>query len=373
MRRNRSKMLALALVLAFAAGACFGGGGGDGAVDTGEFDKIRETDAKDVKAPEKTDTNKLALPGLILETNSRSWELLADAPEGKGVVVAFVQPNGPADNKGLARGDLVTAIDGTAVSNHEHALTLLRSERGEVRKLTVKDRNEKEREVEIKGDVPRERALPFLNALINGNENDPVYYFLRAQSSGVTKKTQKADLDKAIQMRPNFAEALAARGSLVFNLRLATKDKKLRLALIGEALANWHNALEIDPDNAEILALQANGQTAIGKVAQAKTDAEKAVEIDGSLPSANHALARANLALNKPQDAAGPAAAAVRGNPYTDLRYYRTLAEVFKDLKRKKDCTDTLIAPVDYLIATKVKELATEARQLRSESTKNCG
>src|SRR4051812_5400350 len=109
MKRNHARMLALVLDFAFPAGACFGAGGG-GKNASGEFEKIRNSDAKDIKPPEATDPKQLAQPGMILETNSRAWELLADSPEGDGVVVVFMQPNGPSDNKGLARGDLITAI-----------------------------------------------------------------------------------------------------------------------------------------------------------------------------------------------------------------------------------------------------------------------
>ena len=363
---------AVVIALALVASACGGGGGSE--VEEA-ITEIRETDAGDIEPPERVDPKDFAQPGLIVQTNSRTWENLADAPPGRGAVILFVQPGGPSDRKGIARGDLITEVDGKRVTNAEYALTLLRSNKGETRKVKLKGRGDRERELEIKGDIPKARALDFLNGMISNNPNDPVLRYLRALSGGPGRTVKNAmdDITIALREAPNFVDAMSLQGNLIFNTRLAEKDKKKQAAIIGRALASWANALDINPRHAETLALQSAGQAALGKPDIAKSDATKAVKIDGTFAAANHALARAELALNKPQNAAGPARAAVEANPYTNLNYYRTLAEVFKELKRKEDCSKTLLSVVPHLEGAKVRALTTEAKQLEKEAKEDCG
>jgi hypothetical protein len=365
------KLLAPLVALALVAGACGDGGGKRPAVDT--ITDIRESDAKDVKPPERVDPKDVALPGLTLVTNSPTWQDLVKSPSGRGAVILFVLPTGPADHKGLARGDLIKEIDGQVVGNYEHALSLLHSRRGEERTLLIRGKNRKERTVKIKGQIPRRRARPYLDRLIKQNANDPVLRYLRAETSGGTVADALADLNKALEREPQFVEAMASKANIIFNQRLTTKDKKKQDEFAADAIAGWTNALDIDPQNAFALALQANAKTTLGQASAGKVDATKALRVDGTIASANHALARANLALKKPQDAAGPARAALELNPYSNLTYYRTLAETFKSLKRKSDCAATLTAVVPYLEGTQNKFLKKEAEQLEKEAKEECG
>jgi hypothetical protein len=369
MRRNASRLLVPLLALALIAGAC----GGGSKRPTDEIKKLRESSAKDVKPPPRVDPKNLALPGFALVTNSQTWEQIVNAPNGRGAVILFVLPGSPADNKGIARGDMLTEVDGQRVTNQEHALALLYSNKGEKRKLKIVGRNGKERSVSIRNEIPNKRAKPFLDEMLKGNPNDPVLRYLRAGSPGTTIQSSIDDLKAALDVQPEFVDAISKRANILFGARLATKDKKRQQELITQALASWTNALDIDPRNAEALAAQANAETAIGKPAAAKADALKAIRVDPTLPAANHALARASLALEKPQDAAGPARAALELNPYNNLNYYRTLAEVFKDLKRKSDCAVTLNAIVPWLEGTKVKPFKVEADHIKEEAKDNCG
>jgi PDZ domain-containing protein len=369
MRRNAARVLVPLLALTLVASAC----GGGGKRPTDEIKKIRESSAKDVKPPDRPDPKNLALPGFALVTNSPTWEKLVNAPNGRGAVILFVQPGSPADNKGIARGDMLTEVDGERVANQEHALAKLYANKGEKRKLKIVGRNGKERTVQIRNEIPKERAKRFLDEMLKGNSNDPVLRYLRAGSVGTTVQSSLDDLKVALDVEPEFVEALNKRANLLFNARFGTKDKKRQQELITQALASWTNALDIDPRNAEALTSQSLAETAINKATAAKADALKAIRVDPTYPLANNALARANLGLKKPQDAAGPARAAIELNPYTNLTYYRTLAEVFKDLKRKSDCSETLNAIVPWLEGTKVKPLKTEAEQIQKEAKENCG
>lgn len=369
MRRNAWKLLAPFVALSVLAAAC-GGGGGSEVAD--RFTDIANREAKDVEPPERVDPKDFAQPGLLVQTNSKSMQDLADAPDGRGAVVLFVQPGGPSDRKGIARGDMIVAVEGQRVTNAEFALTALRTAAGETRKITFKTRGGNEREIEIKGEVPTQRAKPFLDGMIKASPSDPVLRYLRALVAGGSDKENLADLKAALRQAPNFVEALSLQGNYVFNARNATKDAKKKVAIIGEALASWATALDIDPKHAETLALQSAGQHALGKFDQARIDAEKAVKIDPSFAAANHALARAELGLKKPQNAAGPARAAVEANPFTNLNYYRTLAQVFRELKRSDDCKATLSAIVPHLEGSKVEALVKEATQLKKEAGSNC-
>ena len=172
----------------------------------------------------------------------------------------------------------------------------------------------------------------------------------RAAPVGTTVQSSIDDLKAALDVEPEFVEALNKRANLLFSAAArARRTRSGRRSSSRRRSPRWTNALDIDPRNAEALTLQANAETALGKGRPAKADALKAIRVDPTSPAANNALARANLALKKPQDAAGPARAALELNPYTNLTYYRTLAEVFKDLKRKTDCSATLNAIVPWL------------------------
>jgi hypothetical protein len=371
MSRNARKLLGPLLALAVIASAC-GGGGGKGDVGK-EILKIRETDAGDIDPPEAVAADAFAQPGLLVATNSSTWRDLVKSPAGKGAVILFVQPGGPSDRKGIARGDTIIEVDGERVANGEYALTLLRSKKGETRNVKIKGRNDNERDVKIQGEIPKTRARPFLDGMITGSPNDPVLRYLRALTSGGSVREAAKDLQDALTKEPRFVDALSLQGNLIFNQRLGTKDRKKQVGIIGEALASWANALDIDPDHAETLALQSAAHAALGRFDQAKTDALRALDVDDSFAAANHALAKAELALKKPQNAAGPARAAVAANPYTNLNYYRTLAAVFKSLKRKADCSATLRSIVPHLKGAKVPALTKEAAQLEKESRENCG
>lgn len=373
MRINARKPFGPLLALVIVASSCGGGGGGRESSIADDITDIRESESNDVKPPDRVDPREFAQPGLIVQTNSPTWEDLVKAPAGRGAVILFVQPGGPSDRKGIARGDMIVEVDGTRVTNGEHALTVLRSKKGETRKVKIKGRNGRERELEIKGDIPKQRARPFLSGMISNNPKDAVLRYLRALSSGSTVKNSIDDLKVALEEEPSFVEALSLQGNIYFNQRTLVKKKEDQVQIIGRALASWANALDIDPKHAETLTLESMGQAALGKFDQAKATAEKAIKIDGTFPTANHALARAFLALKKPGDAAGPARAAVELNPYTNLNYYRTLAEVFKALKRKDDCSKTLLSIVPHLEGAKVKDLDKEAAQLEKESKEACG
>jgi hypothetical protein len=343
-KRTSIRWLVAAFTLAILATSCFGGGspGGDAL-------KISQTSGKSVKPPEVVDKNATAQPGLVLSTNSRTWQKLVSSHAGQGGVVLFVQPGGPSDGKGIARGDLLTAVDGTAVVNHQAGIALLRSRPGQKRDLKFLQRNGSERTVTIDARNPKGAQLrAFLNPMVSANVNDAILHFLRAQSAGGTYDANLADVNRSLELEPQFVEALTLKASLQWDHRIF--DKKNALGLVNEALAGWKSALDIDPENTTALSVRSTAYTSLGRGGKGKQDASKAISIDNTLPRGYFALALADTQQRDPQGALGPASAAVKLDPY-NFQYFELLAATFRRVNRKADCTATANAMKPFLVA----------------------
>ena len=365
MRLNTSKLLVCFLALALVAAAC--GGGGDATKE--EVQNWLDTDAKDIKPPPRPDPKTIGNPGLTLSTSSATWQRLLNAPDGRGAVVLFVQPGAAADRRSIARGDMIVAIDGQQVTNAEHAQALLWSAAGEIRKIKFIRKNGDEREIELKGEVLQQDPLVFLNGMISENKKDPVLRYIRAGLGSFSDRLK--NIEAALAEEPNFVEALTRRGNMMLLASRAAKEKKDKQELAGRALANFHNALDVIPRHAETLVSQSEAETMLGKASVGKVNAERAIKVDGTYAKANAALARAEFSLKKPENALGPARAAVEIVPVGNLDYYRLLAGVFKQLKRKADCQATLNAVVPWLKGTKT--FVKEADRITNEAKENCG
>ncbi len=365
MRRNASNLLVPILALTLLASAC--GGGGDEVREVVE--DVRDTDPKDIKPPPRANAKTIGNPGLTLSTNSATWRRLLDSPSGPGAVVLFVQPGAAADRKNIARGDMITEIDGQRVYNAEVAQARLWTAAGDTRTVKFIRKTGREREVELEGEVLKQDPLTFLNGMIGQHKSDPVLRYIRAGLGSFQNRLK--DIEVALDEEPNFVEALTRRGNLMMLASRATKANKDKQAFAGRALANFHNALDIIPRHAETLTSQSEAETYLGKASQGKVTASRAVKVDVTYAKANAALARSELALKKPQNALGPARAAVEVVPVGNLDYYRLLAGVFRDLKRKTDCQQTLMAIVPWLDGTKT--FAKEADRLEKESKEECG
>lgn len=326
----------IVLVLAFVSTACpFGGGGTDLAAN-----------ADDVKAPDEVAANLTALPGLVLNTNSKNWQRMLHASDQPGVVVLFVQPSGPSDRKGIARGDVLVEIDGDSVTNHENAVARLRSTPRQKRELKFIKTDGSERTVEVTARNPAPNPLPaFLTALIKANPSDALWYFIRS-TTGTEFKRKVADADKALSIDPEFVEAMSHKASLKWDRRIV--EPKNALGLANEALAGWKSALDIDPDHITTITVQSNAITSLNNVKQGKEDAQRAVEIDDTYPRAWFALGAAERRAKKPKEALAPLANAVKLNPFS-MQYWRVLAELFNTLGRDDDCRKTVNAITPFL------------------------
>ncbi len=355
-RRTPAKWLVAAFALLVTATACFGGGGDPGKNAQGL------SNARDASPPDQVDPHMTAQPGLVLSTNSRTWAKLVDAHAGAGAVVLFVQPGGPSDGKGIARGDLLTAVDGVKVVNHEAGIAVLRSRPGQKRDLKFVQRDGTERTVTIDAKNPRGAQLrSFLNPMVAASTNDPVLRFLRAQSAGGTFDDDIADVNAALAQQPEFVEALTLKASLEWDHRIV--DRKNALMLVNEALAGWKSALDLDPNNTTALSVRSTAYTSLGRGQKGKDDADKTLQVDDSYPRGYFALALADTQLRDPRAALGPAAAAVKLNPY-NYQYFTLLASTFKRVGRKADCTRTADAMTPFLNANSLAQAAASLHQI---------
>jgi len=362
MKHSAARMLVGMSALVMLAAACSSGGNAHQAGQNVANQFINEKDT-DVKPPAGPDTQRFALPGFLVATNSPSWIKLVGAPAGEGTVVLFVQPGGPTDAKGIAEGDLLVKVDGQGVANAERAIAVLHSRIGEKRTLTfVRSGRKGERDISIVGASSRGNPGVVLDPEIANNPTDPVLRYLRAYVGG-TDKQRLDDLAAALQTHPDFVDALQLRASLLWAASFGAKDAASRRAVQRQALAGWLNALAIDPRNVTTLAVRSIAESDLGTPRTGEADALRALQIDGTQPLALFALSHARLAENRTAQALGPADGAVELQPY-NLDYWKNLATIFMKLKRKTDCVKTADAFAPYLRARPGAAFATAADDL---------
>lgn len=344
MTHRAVRWLLAVLCLALVASACGGGSSAD--IDP-------NAPASEVKAPPELDTKRTGLPGLVVATNSPSLRRLARSPEGDGAVVLFVEPGGPFDGLGVGRGDLITTVAGEAIHNHPRALALLHDRPGKEIEVNIRHRDGRERSIKIEPREPLVASLrQYLNPLVSASPRDAVLRFLRAQAPGLYND-KLADLEMALRIDRRFVEAMTLRASLIWDNRPADREETERFT--DEALKGWRNALQIDPENTTTLAIRSTVLSTLDGAQQARRDATKVIEVDPTHPRGYYALAIAEQALKRPERAVAPAHAAITLDPFNNT-YWRLLAQLFVELKRKDDCRETAGAFTPFLEAQKFDE-----------------
>jgi len=354
MRHVAHRALIGALAFLLVASACGSGGGASSAID------IAKQSATSVKPPAPLDTKRTGLPGLVIATASPSMRRLTQAPEGDGAIILFVEPGGPSDGLGIGRGDLITSVGGTEVTNHSRTLALLHNVPDTKIEVGVRHRDGRSRTITI---VPREPLVSslrqYLNPLVAASPKDLVLRFVRASAPGAFGD-RLADLEEALKIDKRFVEAMSLRASLIWDNRPDAGTERTRF--VNSALGGWRDALAIDPENQLALTTRSTVLSVLGNGQQGRRDATKAIEVDNSSPRAYYAHAVAEEALNRPQNAAGPARAAVELDPFS-ISHWRILARTFNALKRKGDCRTTVNGFAPFLVA---QDLEGHAEVLRA-------
>lgn len=351
-----------AVVLAFGmlATACPGGGGGA----AGDAADIAKQSARSIEPPKAVDAKATGLPGLVLNTNSASWRKLVNSPEADGAVVLYVQPGGPSARQRIARGFVLTAVDGKAVTNHERAIALLRARPGTKQELKFVTNDGEERTVEVESETPSVRSVrPLIDKLIEGSPNDATLRFIRASSGGGTFEANVADTEEAIKLAPQFVEAITLRASLLWDRRRAETEGARRAELARDALSGWQGALDIDPESVTTLSVRSTALSVLGRGREALRFAEEALSLDDAHPNSYYALSLAHSQQEDEDKALSAARAAVELNPYSVV-YFRTLAQAFANLNRNDDCKKTADAMGPFLVGQKLSPDAEALRNL---------
>lgn len=352
--------LAASVLVALVATGCTRNGGND-------IDDLRreledngdDNAAARVEPPPAADPSLTARVGLILATNSRSFGRIMDAAGDAGVVVLFSQPGGPAEDAGLERGHVITAVDGEASTNAERGVVQLRSRPGQERTLSVVRPDGSRDEVTVDAEVPGPVDLRELyGPMIEQDPDDPILRFLRAQTPGTFEEV-KADVDHAVEVAPGFVEAISLRAEHLWNRARQVEDTAQVEQLRDAAMTDRNLALRLDPLNTRVLVSRAQALAQVGNAASAKRDAEKARTSDPGFPGAHYAHALADFRLGQHQQAAAPVRRAIDLNPY-DVRYYELLGAVFVRLEEREKCTATIEAIIDL-----VDQPAARERMLR--------
>lgn len=351
MRRNTARWLLVATCLSLVATACGGGSG-----------LQANQPASEVEPPSALDTERTGLPGLVVATNSPSLRRLAEAPEGEGAVILFIEPGGPADGLGLGRGDLIISVNGEEVLNHQRGLALLHDEPGVGLEVGIRNTEGRERTITLEPREPLGSLRQYLNPLVEANPEDPILRFVRAQAAGVLSNRLE-DLDQALEVDERFVEAITLRASLIWDNR--PDDPQRVSQFVEEALNGWQTALEIDPDNTTTLSIRSAALSNLGSAQQGRRDATQVIELDETYPRGYYALAVAERTLRRPERAASPAHAAVVLDPFNAV-YWRVLAQTFMDLERPDDCKRTAEGFAPFLEA---QNFDSEAADLRGICT----
>jgi membrane-associated protease RseP (regulator of RpoE activity) len=350
------RLLSFILVAALAATACSSKSGDVESVKRSLEGDQSSKASTNVKPPPAANPRLTARVGLILATNSRTWQRMLQSPTDAGVAVLFVQPGGPAAETDIQRGDVVTEVDGKAVPNAERAVVLLRARPDERRTIKITKVGGGTKDVVITPKVPGDvNLINLYTSIIQKTPDDAVLYFLRGQVQNAPFDQALADSEKAVDLQPGFVEAISLRAELRWNRARVTKDANKVQELRDQAMQDWGTAHQLDPQNTRVLVSRAQALAVLGNARSARADGEKARALDPQFPGAHYTIGQADFILSKYAAAAEPARVAIDLNPY-DVRYYKLLALVFMRLGRRSDARKTVDAIIDLVDSASSRE-----------------
>lgn len=310
------------------------------------------TPAGTVKPPRPADGSLTGRVGVVVATNSPSLRAHVRGAADQGVIVLFVQPDGPAARAGIRIGDVITNIDETPSTNSELAVVLLRAKPNDTRRLEVVRAGGARETVRVTARLPGRVDLRSLyGPLIVDRPDDPVLRFLRASATDPIGGFSRAiaDLNRALDVDSRFVEALSLRAEVRWQAsRLTTTARAKRTEYARAALLDWDAAAKIDNRNTRTLVGVAQAFNQVNQTDRARRVAEAALRVDDRIPAGYYALGYARWASGKNVEAAEPARKAIGLNPF-DVRYYELLGSVFRRLDRADDCRTTINSIVRLL------------------------
>jgi PDZ domain-containing protein len=335
------RRVAVFVIVAFALGACANIADSNsiaGAIEQEE--QARKT--KEVRAPGAPDLERTGTAGVVVLSNGVGWQRVLGTPDVRGAVVLEVVPGSPASRSGLARGDVITRVGTTTISNHERVTVALRSRPGVQLQIAV-TRGEQKLSIDLTPAVPE--AVDFVRLYddrLAAEPGDATTLFLRAQSAADSQEGLRF-VNRALEIQPDLVEGLSFRGRLFWLESQAVTNEAFALEDRRRATADFQRALDIDPEATSALIARGTSMLEIRQFDDAERDALRAVRVDSSLASASLLLAAARLGAGRAREAAAPAREAVRLDPY-DSSGYRVLALVFVAIGRREDAEATVRA-----------------------------
>ena len=293
-----------------------------------------------VTVPPAPDLTRTGRVGLRLATNSVGWERALNASPTRGAVILLVVPNSPSDRAGLKRGDVITQVGPSVISNDERAQVALRGKPSVPLKVTI-DRGDEELVIDVIPGPPIEFDQDaYVAAALKEDPRDATNLLLRAQT--VTDRQEaKRLVDRALEVQPDLVDALILRARLFWAESLEVTNEAVIRDDRRRANDDYQRALEIDPNSTSVLRSRSTGSLEVLEYDSAERDGLRAIGIDASFPSAYYAVAAGRLGNGRYREAAAPARDAVRLDPY-DAHGYRLLALVFVGLERRDDASETV-------------------------------
>lgn len=303
--------------------------------------------------------------GAIMTTNSPGWQAVLARPEISGALVLAVLPASPAEEAGIAAGDVIVAIDDEPVRDDEGASVAFRSSPEERRFVTWAQADGTARSASVRLGAPQPTAInDFLRRRV-ASDPDPVTRALYAQ------RAEEAPVARSIASQlardvPSFGVGHATLA--VVTARAARERAGPRGELTAEEVAaveaSIGRAIDLDPGSAVIRAIAGRLFLDLGKPERTESEADRAVQIDPFSAQAHELLAVARLALRRPAEGLPAAHRAVELNPYNG-DYYQALLETYLALNDIDSADKTRNSLATLLEGPSAQQRDVASRRLR--------
>ena len=147
-----------------------------------------------------------------------------------------------------------------------------------------------------------------------------------------------SDLNEAIRLKPNYAEAYSVRGL-----------SKSNLGRHEEAISDFNEAIRLNPNLADVYSLRGLSKNALDRREEAISDLNEAIRLNPNLADAYSLRGLSKNALDRHEEAISDFNEAIRLNPnLTNAYFFRGVAKV--ELGKVEE------AKVDYQMALKLAE-----------------
>lgn len=286
--------------------------------------------------------------GALVHTNEASWDGLVNKsiPSG-GALVLAVLPDTPATQMELQRGDVITAIDGDTVTNHEQLVTALKLSTDGRHSLTIDKADGVAESTDVQLATAADLSLlAYLEQRV-AESADPVYRFLLAD--------RVLDHERAIEIHrelltefPEFAVAQSLLAKRLISQMESVAGSEALTTLgatpeLEEARALINGAVQSDPAAASIYRTRAQIYLSLDENAQAEKDALTSLEMDDGAAQAHFILGTARLVQGQPEDALKALHQATELDPFV-VQYYFNLALCYRELGMQDEAAQTVEA-----------------------------